>query len=368
VAKSLKLSLADYQEMLSDGGGHQLVYYEDFHDDDGNDSFLDRYAVDDDDPLRALLDTDFRQAVIDAIDALPPREKILMGLYYEEELNLKEIGAVLGVSESRVSQLHTQAVARLRASLKGAGMDWASLIGLAWRWPACCSAIRSKAAGLLAAAAGRLRHRRGRHLRRRAAAVRGAHLPPRHAHAALGVPAAGESRASRCRARSRCGAIRRAATACCRSSSTCGTKDLFVQKGLRLVVDGIHPDKLRGLLETEITAYEFAERQAARIWESAAGYAPTIGILGAVLGLIHVMENLSDPARWAPASRSPSSRPSTASGWPTCSSCPIGNKLKSHRHGAGGAVRNCSKCSTTSPAATTRAWSRSAWPACWRER
>jgi RNA polymerase sigma factor for flagellar operon FliA len=118
VAKSLKLSLADYQDMLSDGGGHQLVYYEDFHDAEGNDSFLDRYAVDDADPLRSLMDGDFRQAVIDAIEALPPREKILMGLYYEEELNLKEIGAVMGVSESRVSQLHTQAVARLRASLR----------------------------------------------------------------------------------------------------------------------------------------------------------------------------------------------------------------------------------------------------------
>jgi RNA polymerase sigma factor FliA len=119
VAKSLKLSLADYQDMLGDSGGHQLVYYEDFHDsDEGSDGFLDRYAVDDDDPLKSLLDTDFRQAVIDAIDALPPREKMLMGLYYEEELNLKEIGAVMGVSESRVSQLHTQAVARLRAYLK----------------------------------------------------------------------------------------------------------------------------------------------------------------------------------------------------------------------------------------------------------
>ena len=118
VAKSLKLSLSDYQDMLSDGGGHQLVYYEDFHDTEGNDSFLDRYAVDDADPLRSLMDGDFRQAVIDAIEALPPREKILMGLYYEEELNLKEIGAVMGVSESRVSQLHTQAVARLRATLR----------------------------------------------------------------------------------------------------------------------------------------------------------------------------------------------------------------------------------------------------------
>jgi RNA polymerase sigma factor for flagellar operon FliA len=118
VAKSLKMTLAEYQDLLSDGGGHQLVYYEDFRGDDDDGSFLDRYAVDDEDPLRSLLDTDFRQAVIDAIDNLPPREKMLMGLYYEEELNLKEIGAVMGVSESRVSQLHTQAVARLRAALK----------------------------------------------------------------------------------------------------------------------------------------------------------------------------------------------------------------------------------------------------------
>ena len=118
VAKSLKLSLPDYQDLLGDSGGHQLLYYEDFHDEEGSDSFLDRYAVDDDDPLKSLLDTDFRQTVIDAIDALPPREKMLMGLYYEEELNLKEIGAVMGVSESRVSQLHTQAVARLRTYLR----------------------------------------------------------------------------------------------------------------------------------------------------------------------------------------------------------------------------------------------------------
>ena len=75
------------------------------------------------------------------------------------------------------------------------------------------------------------------------------------------------------------------------------SKDQFNVKGLRLIVDGIAPEKLRQLLDTEITAYETAERQAVRIWESAAGYSPTIGILGAVLGLIHVMENLTDPSK-----------------------------------------------------------------------
>jgi RNA polymerase sigma factor FliA len=119
VAKFLKISLADYQEMLNEGGGHQLLYYEDFHDEDGNEHFLDRYSVDENsDPLQTILNSDFRQALVEAIDRLPEREKLLMGLYYEQELNLKEIGAVMGVSESRVCQLHSQAVSRLRSSLR----------------------------------------------------------------------------------------------------------------------------------------------------------------------------------------------------------------------------------------------------------
>ncbi len=119
VARQLQLSLEDYQELLSEGGGHQLVYYEDFHDTEGNDHFLDRYCIDGGtDPLQSLMNSGFRSAVIDAINTLPEREKILMGLYYEQELNLKEIGAIMGVSESRVSQLHSQAVARLRAYLR----------------------------------------------------------------------------------------------------------------------------------------------------------------------------------------------------------------------------------------------------------
>lgn len=74
-------------------------------------------------------------------------------------------------------------------------------------------------------------------------------------------------------------------------------KDSFTQKGLQLLVDGADPERIRELLEVEITTFEDEWRQSAKIWEAAGGYSPTIGILGAVMGLIHVMENLSDPTK-----------------------------------------------------------------------
>ena len=74
-------------------------------------------------------------------------------------------------------------------------------------------------------------------------------------------------------------------------------KDAFSRKGLQLLVDGAEPERLREVLDVEIASYEAQMKRAARIWESAGGYAPTIGILGAVMGLIHVMENLSDPSK-----------------------------------------------------------------------
>lgn len=70
----------------------------------------------------------------------------------------------------------------------------------------------------------------------------------------------------------------------------------FLKRGLRLVVDNMPADKIREILAVEIENYEASKLDAIRIWESAGGYAPTIGILGAVIGLIHVMENLSDPS------------------------------------------------------------------------
>ncbi len=120
IATAMCVPLAEYQQMLGDARGHQLVHYEDFEDDDENDQ-LDQYSADNDaNPVEILSDAAFRQHLIAGIEALPEREKLLMALYYDEELNLKEIGAVLGVTESRVSQLHSQAIARLRTKLK----DW----------------------------------------------------------------------------------------------------------------------------------------------------------------------------------------------------------------------------------------------------
>jgi chemotaxis protein MotA len=73
--------------------------------------------------------------------------------------------------------------------------------------------------------------------------------------------------------------------------------DPFLKKGVQLLVDGHSADKIREVLEIDIRSWEQLRWQAARVWESAAGYSPTIGIIGAVLGLMHVMQNLSEPAK-----------------------------------------------------------------------
>ena len=74
-------------------------------------------------------------------------------------------------------------------------------------------------------------------------------------------------------------------------------EDLFARKGLQLLVDGSEPDAIRGIMEVELDTKEHYDTQAAKVWEGMGGYAPTIGIIGAVMGLIHVMQNLSDPSK-----------------------------------------------------------------------
>ncbi|MFN3544723.1 MAG: flagellar motor protein [Thiobacillus sp.] len=75
------------------------------------------------------------------------------------------------------------------------------------------------------------------------------------------------------------------------------TQDPFQKAALQLLIDGADAAKLRETLDVQIVSFETAQRQAARMWEVAGGYAPTLGILGAVIGLIHVMENLADPSK-----------------------------------------------------------------------
>lgn len=119
IAGELKLSLAEYQHLLQESRGAQLVYYEDFHSED-HDDFFERFEFSSDtNPLDMLEDERFKAELVRAIDNLPERERMLMGMLYEQEMNLREIGEVLGVGESRVSQLHSQAVARLRSWMKG---------------------------------------------------------------------------------------------------------------------------------------------------------------------------------------------------------------------------------------------------------
>ncbi|MEK9803988.1 MAG: RNA polymerase sigma factor FliA [Curvibacter sp.] len=120
IAAELGMELADYQALLYKVKGTQLVYLEDMTgNSDSEDGFLDRHMVDNEaDPMQLLRNQRLRGALVAAIKALPEREQYIMSMYYEQDMNLKEIAAVLGVTESRVCQLHSQSIARLRAKMR----------------------------------------------------------------------------------------------------------------------------------------------------------------------------------------------------------------------------------------------------------
>ncbi len=117
VAAELELSLDEYYGILGDTLGSRLFSFDDLLQEGEHGEFGEDAASAHPEPFRDLEDERFQQALAEAISNLPEREKLVLSLYYDEELNLKEIGQVLGVSESRVSQLHSQCAARLRARL-----------------------------------------------------------------------------------------------------------------------------------------------------------------------------------------------------------------------------------------------------------
>jgi RNA polymerase sigma factor for flagellar operon FliA len=115
IAKGLEVSLEDYHRLLQESSGHKVFSYDelDVESHGGAEAFTPRVKG----PLEGLQSEDFKQSLADAIAGLPERERLVMTLYYDEELNLREIGSILGVSESRVCQIHSQAAIRLQSRM-----------------------------------------------------------------------------------------------------------------------------------------------------------------------------------------------------------------------------------------------------------
>jgi len=118
VAELLEMNLDEYNNLVSEAAGCQVLSYEDFSGIDAGQ--YETSCGEQRDPGKQLEESDFRQGLADRISELPERERLVMALYYDEELNLREIGEVLGVSEGRVCQIHGQALVRLRARMS----DW----------------------------------------------------------------------------------------------------------------------------------------------------------------------------------------------------------------------------------------------------
>lgn len=130
IAHELQISVDEYHQLLDDANGVQVVHYEDLNrrNEDENDvlEFLSSTEVSSysDNPVNQMVSNELRAALIQAIDRLPEREKLLLSLQFQEDLNQKEIAAVMEVTEGRVSQLRSQAIARIRVSL--AESNWQS--------------------------------------------------------------------------------------------------------------------------------------------------------------------------------------------------------------------------------------------------
>ncbi len=115
VAKALSISLKEYHKTLQDANGCKLLSFEEMGVSD--DAIPVPGSASSNAPLEGVQFEDFKKHLGEAIGQLPERERLVLSLYYDEDLNLREIGAVIGVSESRVSQIHSQALLRLRSRM-----------------------------------------------------------------------------------------------------------------------------------------------------------------------------------------------------------------------------------------------------------
>jgi len=120
IAAAMELSLNDYQQLLGDLKGLEIgSLHMERTEDSGDEELAYIPGSPEEDPLFRCLKGEMKQRLADAIDDLPEKERLVLTLYYYEELTMKEIGLTLGVVESRVSQIHSSAVLRLRTALAG---------------------------------------------------------------------------------------------------------------------------------------------------------------------------------------------------------------------------------------------------------
>ncbi|MGL4475289.1 MAG: RNA polymerase sigma factor FliA, partial [Shewanella sp.] len=115
IADKLAMPLDEYHHILNDVSTGKIIGIEDLG---GTTDFFAPDASVDDGTFESLAQSQFQSALVHAITLLPEKDALVLSLYYDEELNLKEIGSILEVSESRVSQIHSQAMLRLKAKLK----------------------------------------------------------------------------------------------------------------------------------------------------------------------------------------------------------------------------------------------------------
>jgi RNA polymerase sigma factor for flagellar operon FliA len=124
IAKEMELGLTEYQQLLGELKGLEIgSLHMERTEDSGDEELSYIPGAPDEDPLFRCLQGEMKQRLTDAIEELPEKERMVLTLYYYEELTMKEIGLTLGVVESRVSQIHSSAVVRLRVALAGLRAD-----------------------------------------------------------------------------------------------------------------------------------------------------------------------------------------------------------------------------------------------------
>ena len=117
IAAHLHLSLDEYRKVLLDSNYGQICSFDEIQTKLGDnvDALIDSDT--DNNPFSSLINDEIRDIIVQQISKLPEKEKMVLALYYQEELNLKEIGKLMGISESRISQLHSQAIKRIQSKI-----------------------------------------------------------------------------------------------------------------------------------------------------------------------------------------------------------------------------------------------------------